>query len=50
MEMGFNPNDFGFDFSGFNQGGFGQNGGVEFDLNDLFGGIFGGGRSPASRS
>lgn len=41
---GFNPNDFGgFDFSGF-QGGFGQ-GGVEFDLGDMFGDIFGGGRS-----
>ena len=39
--QGFNPNDFGFDFSGF-QGGFGQNGNFEFDLNDLFGGIFGG--------
>ncbi|MBI5133825.1 MAG: molecular chaperone DnaJ [Candidatus Taylorbacteria bacterium] len=42
---GFNPNDFGgFDFSGFQQGGFGQ-GGVEFDLGDVFGDIFGGGRS-----
>ncbi len=38
---GFNPNDFGFDFSGF-QGGFG-NGGVEFDLGSIFGDIFGGG-------
>lgn len=43
---GFNPNDFGFDFSGFQQGGgFGQNGGVEFDLGDIFGDFFGGGRS-----
>ena len=41
--QGFNPNDFGFDFSGFQQGGFGQ-GGVEFDLGDIFGDIFGGGR------
>ncbi|MFA6158005.1 MAG: molecular chaperone DnaJ [Candidatus Paceibacterota bacterium] len=46
---GFNPNDFGFDFSGFQQGGgfqggFGQNGGVEFDLGDIFGDVFGGGR------
>lgn len=46
---GFNPNDFGFDFSGF-QGGFGGNGqgfgaqgGVEFDLGDIFGDLFGGG-------
>lgn len=38
---GFNPNDFsGFDFSGFNGG----NGGVEFDLGDIFGDFFGGGR------
>jgi molecular chaperone DnaJ len=41
---GFDPNGFGFDFSGFQQGGFGQ-GGVEFDLGDLFGDMFGGGRS-----
>jgi molecular chaperone DnaJ len=41
---GFNPNDFGgFDFSNF-QGGFNQ-GGVEFDLGDIFGDFFGGGRS-----
>ncbi len=40
---GFNPNDFGgFDFSGF-QGG--QGGGIEFDLGDIFGDIFGGGQS-----
>lgn len=43
FQGGFNPNDFGFDFSGFNQGGF-QGGNVEFDLNDILGGIFGGGR------
>ncbi|HEY9480810.1 MAG TPA: molecular chaperone DnaJ [Candidatus Paceibacterota bacterium] len=42
---GFNPNDFGFDFSGFQNAGFGQNGGVEFDLGDIFGSMFGGGRS-----
>ncbi len=52
--QGFNPNDFGFDFSGFGQGGgfqggFGQNGNVEFDLNDIFGGIFGGGRPRQKR-
>lgn len=44
---GFNPQDFaGFDFSGF-QGGF-QNGqgGVEFDLGDIFGEFFGSGRRP----
>ncbi len=41
--QGFNPNDFGFDFSGFSQGGFGgQGGNVEFDINDILGGIFGG--------
>ncbi|HVT74808.1 MAG TPA: molecular chaperone DnaJ [Candidatus Paceibacterota bacterium] len=47
---GFNPNDFGFDFSGFQgaQGGFGGNG-VEFDLGDIFGDIFGGGRQKAKR-
>lgn len=44
---GGNPNDFGFDFSGF-QGGFG-NGGVEFDLGSMFGDIFGGGRQRAKR-
>ena len=32
----------GFDFSGFQQGGFGQNG-VEFDLGDIFSEFFGGG-------
>ena len=38
----------GFDFSQFQQGGFGQ-GGFEFDLGDLFGGGFGGGRSKVRR-
>ena len=38
---GFNTSDFGgFDFSQFNQGG-----NMEFDLGDIFGDIFGGGRS-----
>lgn len=37
--QGFNPNDFGFDFSGFQQGG-----NVDFDLGDVFGDFFGGGR------
>jgi DnaJ-class molecular chaperone len=41
---GFNPNDFGFDFSGFQQGG-----NVDFDLNDIFGSIFGGGRQRVRR-
>lgn len=41
---GFNPQDFsGFDFSGFANG----QGGVEFDLGDLFGDFFGGGRRQA---
>jgi molecular chaperone DnaJ len=44
---GFNPNDFGFDFSGFNQNG--QGPGVDFDLGDLFGDIFGGGRQKVKR-
>jgi len=38
----------GFDFSGFQQG-FG-NGGVEFDFGDIFGDIFGGGRSQQTRT
>ncbi len=39
-----------FDFSQFQQGGFGgQAGGFEFDLGDLFGGAFGGGRSSRAR-
>lgn len=42
---GFNPNDFGFDFSGFN----GAGGGVEFDLGDIFGDIFGGGQRGTPR-
>ncbi|MFA6459530.1 MAG: molecular chaperone DnaJ [Candidatus Paceibacterota bacterium] len=42
---GFNAQDFGgFDFSGFGQGG-----GVEFDIGDIFGEFFGGGRSRQSR-
>ena len=42
---GFNAGDFGgFDFSGFQNGG-----GVEFDLGDIFGDIFGGGRNRQSR-
>ncbi len=46
---GFNGNDFGgFDFSGFTQGGFGGSG-VEFDLGDMFGDIFGGGRQRQKR-
>ncbi len=46
---GFNANDFGgFDFSGFSQGGFGGSG-VEFDLGDMFGDIFGGGRQRQKR-
>ncbi|MBP6858465.1 MAG: J domain-containing protein [Candidatus Pacebacteria bacterium] len=39
----------GFDFSGFQQGGGGfhfNQGGVEFDLGDIFGDFFGGGRRP----
>ena len=43
---GFNPQDFGgFDFSGFQQG----QGGVEFDLGDIFGDFFGGGRARQAR-
>jgi molecular chaperone DnaJ len=43
---GFGGQDFGgFDFSGFQQGA----GGFEFDLGDMFGGMFGGGRSKARR-
>lgn len=46
---GFNPNDFGFDFSGFQNGGFnGQN--VEFDLGDIFSTFFGGGRMRKGKS
>lgn len=40
----------GFDFSGFGQQGFGQGmGGVEFDLGDMFGDLFGAGRSRTRR-
>ncbi len=38
-----------FDFSQFQQGGFNGQGGFEFDLGDLFGGAFGGGRSRTPR-
>ena len=38
----------GFDFSGFGAGDFSQNG-FEFDLGDLFGDFFGGGRERAKR-
>lgn len=42
---GFNANDFGFDFSGFQQGGFGgfNQSGMDFDLGDIFSDVFGGG-------
>src|SRR6185369_3665766 len=51
---GFNPNDFGFDFSGFQRAGgfsqgFGGDGGIEFDLGDILGGMFGGGRQRQRR-
>ncbi len=39
----------GFDFSNFARGGFGGQGGVEFDLGDLFGDLFGGGRARGRR-
>ncbi len=46
---GFNAQDFsGFDFSQFTQGA-GSQGGVEFDLGDIFGDFFGGGRGRGSR-
>lgn len=46
---GFNAQDFGgFDFSQFS-GGFGQGGSVEFDLNDILGSMFGGGRPRQKR-
>ncbi len=44
--QGFGNGFGGFDFSGFQQG---ANGGVEFDLGDIFGDIFGGGRQQARR-
>lgn len=53
---GFNPNAGGFggfDFSGFQQGGNGfhfNQGGMEFDLGDIFGEFFGGGRRPRKGS
>jgi len=47
---GFNPSDFGFDFSGFNQGGSQQGGFEDFDLGDIFGGMFGGGGNRQSRA
>ena len=40
---GFNPNDFGFDFSGF------ANGQQDFDLGDIFGDIFGGASQPRTK-
>lgn len=48
---GFNAQDFGgFDFSQFGFGGQGfGNGGVEFDLNDILGSMFGGGRTRVKR-
>lgn len=51
FQGGFNPNDFGFDFSGFQNGG-----GAEFEMNDLgdiFSSFFGGGmrqRTPRGRN
>jgi len=46
--FGGGPQDFGgFDFSGFGQGQ--SNGGFEFDLGDMFGDIFGGGRRQQQR-
>ena len=48
---GFNAQDFGgFDFSGFTQGGANGQGGVEFDLGDIFGDFFGGGRGRSGAS
>ncbi len=40
----------GFDFSGFQQGFGGADGGVEFDLGDIFGSMFGGGRGRGGQS
>ena len=45
---GFNPNDFGFDFSGFQNGQSGFSEG--FDLGDIFGEFFGGGGRSARQS
>lgn len=44
FQGGFNPNDFGFDFGGFQQGG-----GEQFDVNDIFSSFFGGGRQRTPR-
>jgi len=44
---GFDPGGFGFDFSQFNQGG--QGGFQDFDLGDIFGDVFGGGRGGRTR-
>ena len=41
---GFNQGQHAGGFGGFDFSGFGQNGGVEFDLNDIFSEFFGGGR------
>lgn len=47
---GFGGFDFSnFDFSQFQQGGFNGQGGFEFDLGDLFGGVFGGGGRERTR-
>ena len=49
FQGGFNPNDFGFDFSGFQQGGYSE----QFDMNDIFSTFFGGGgrqRAPKGRN
>lgn len=48
---GQNQQDNGFDFSGFDFGGFGQGNfqGFEFDLGDVFGDFFGGGRQRTRR-
>ena len=42
---GFDPSGFGFDFSNMNNGG-----GMEFDLGDIFGDMFGGGGRKQSRA
>ena len=43
--QGFNPSDFGFDFSGFSQG----DAGFDFDIGDIFGDFFGGQRTRQKR-
>ena len=45
---GFNAGDFGFDFSGFNSGSYGQSEFEDFDLGDILGGMFSGTRSGRS--